>query len=96
MLADYSEEYLDNLKPVIGRYGKQQEVEADELLKALKPGRDNGPLSLLRDPHDCWLLVQEPHISLIMLKQAAMALRDDELMELVEKVMSDNKRQRPG
>ncbi len=94
MLAGFSTGHYEALKPLIDRYGHHQEHEADELLRVLKPGKHQKPLSLLRDLHDCWLLAQESNISIIVLKQAAQALRDDELMNLVQKMSSHNKRQR--
>jgi hypothetical protein len=93
MLARFSQEHSEDLQPCIQRYGETQEKEADKLLEVLQPSHHKGPLSLLRDLHDCWLLAQESHISIVVLKQATQALRDDEMMELLQRMSEHNSRQ---
>ena len=85
-------EHSEDLQPCIQRYGETQEKEADKLLEVLQPSHHKGPLSLLRDLHDCWLLAQESHISIVVLKQATQALRDDEMMELLQRMSEHNSR----
>jgi ferredoxin-nitrate reductase len=94
LLAEFSREHTNLLKPSIERYGEKQEHEADALLDVLQPSSHDNPLSLLRDLHDCWLLVQESHISFIVLTQAAKALRDEQLLQALNQIASHNKRQR--
>lgn len=94
MLARFSREHSEDLKPCIERYGEMQQHEADRLLESLQPSQHKGPLSLLRDLHDCWLLAQESHVSIIVLTQAAQALRDDELLQLMQRMIEHNHRQR--
>tara|TARA_R110001606_G_scaffold399033_1_gene580038 strand:+ start:7026 stop:9854 length:2829 start_codon:yes stop_codon:yes gene_type:complete len=93
MLARFSQEHSEDLQLCIQRYGETQEKEADKLLEVLQPSHHKGPLSLLRDLHDCWLLAQESHISIVVLKQATQALRDDEMMELLQRMSEHNSRQ---
>ena len=38
----------------------------------------------MRDLHDCWLLANETRLSLVVLDQAAKALRDEEMRGLVK------------
>lgn len=94
MLAAFSQRHQEDLEPLVKRYGREQELEAEELKEVLQPSKHKSPLSLLRDLHDCWLLAQESNISIIVLKQAAQALRDDELIALTKRMSGENKRQR--
>jgi ferredoxin-nitrate reductase len=43
--------------------------------------------------HDVWLLVNESMMSLMVLEQAARALRDQSLLETLEKIQDRNGRQ---
>ena len=43
-----------------------------------------GPLGLLRDLQDLYLLATLVDVTWVMVKQAAQALRDDELLQVVE------------
>ena len=94
MLARWSREELANLRRIIERYGEAQEAEPDRLGKAVSPQLRKTGLGLVRDLHDCWLLAQETNMSLIVLDQAAKALRDEEMKALVERVDHQNERQR--
>lgn len=94
MLARWSREELANLRKVIERYGEAKESEPDRLRKAVQPKLKKTGLGLVRDLHDCWLLANETHMSLIVLDQAAKGLRDEEMKGLVERVDHQNERQR--
>lgn len=48
---------------------------------------------MLRDLHDLWLLVNESMMSLNVLEQAARALRDHQLLEVLNHMQDRNKRQ---
>jgi ferredoxin-nitrate reductase len=52
-----------------------------------------GGFDLLRDLHDVWLLVNESMISLMVLEQAARALRDQQFLETLKKMHDRNERQ---
>jgi anaerobic selenocysteine-containing dehydrogenase len=93
MLAGWNRAELQNLRMIIELYGEAQESEPDRLRRAVSPKLRNTALGLVRDLHDCWILVQETRMSLIVLDQAAKALRDGEMQALVERVMQHNDRQ---
>jgi ferredoxin-nitrate reductase len=93
MLARWSREELASLRKVITRYGEAKEAEPNRLRKAISPQLRKTGLGLVRDLHDCWLLAQESHMSLVILDQAAKALRDGEMQALVERVDFQNGRQ---
>ncbi len=82
------------MKRLIARYGEVKESEPERLGKALSPQLKRTGLGLVRDLHDCWLLANESHMSLLVLDQASKALRDGEMQSLVERVDYQNKRQR--
>lgn len=94
MLARWSREELARLRKIIERYGEAKEAEPGRLRKVVSPKLKKTGLGLLRDLHDCWLLAQETNMSLIVLDQAAKALRDKEMQELIERVEHQNERQR--
>lgn len=94
MLAAWSRGELEALRELIARYGEAREAEPDRLAEAVQPPLKRTGLGLVRDLHDCWLLANETHMSLVVLDQAAKGLRDEEMQELVERVDHQNKRQR--
>lgn len=94
MLAAWSRQELEALRVLIARYGEAHETEPDRLGKAVSPSLKPTGLGLVRDLHDCWLLANETHMSLVVLDQASKALRDEEMQGLVERVDHQNKRQR--
>jgi ferredoxin-nitrate reductase len=55
--------------------------------------RGQGGFDMLRDFHDLWLLVNESMMSLIVLEQAARALRDEELLGTLKQMQDRNERQ---
>jgi ferredoxin-nitrate reductase len=61
--------------------------------KALLVQRNQGGFDLLRDLHDLWLLVNESMISLMVLEQAARALRDQQLLQTLKQMQDRNERQ---
>ena len=69
------------------------ESEPDRLARAVSPQLKKTGLGLVRDLHDCWLLTQETHMSLVVLDQAAKALRDSELQAIIERMEHQNQRQ---
>ncbi len=94
VLAGWSRRELADLAQLIARYGEAHEAEPERIAKALKPKRRQTGFGLVRDLHDCWLLAQESHVSLVVLDQAAKALRDAEMMRLIERMVDQNQRQR--
>jgi hypothetical protein len=84
-LASQCDEHRSRLAPVIDRYGQSSADDEPERLHAdaLKEPR-SGPLGLLRDLQDLFLLVSLTDITWTMIKQAGQALCDKELLAVVE------------
>jgi anaerobic selenocysteine-containing dehydrogenase len=91
--AAWSAEAEAMLKPFIAKYGERREGEPERLDKALLVQRGQGGFDLLRDLHDLWLLVNESMMSLMVLEQAARALRDRQLLDTLEHMQKRNERQ---
>ena len=91
--AAWSAEAESMLKPFIAKYGARREGEHERLDKALLVERGQGGFDLLRDLHDLWLLVNESMMSLMVLEQAARALRDRQLLDTLEHMQNRNERQ---
>jgi hypothetical protein len=92
-VAAWSGEAEAVLKPFIAKYGERREGEPERLDKALLVQRSQGGFDLLRDLHDLWLLVNESMMSLMVLEQAARALRDQQLLDTLEHMQNRNERQ---
>jgi ferredoxin-nitrate reductase len=93
LFAAWSGEAQAMLKPFVAKYGERRDAEPKRLDKALLVQRSQGGFDLLRDLHDVWLLVNESMMSLMVLEQAARALRDQPLLETLEKMQDRNGRQ---
>ena len=93
LLATWSLENKKALAPLIARYKETREVEPKSLHNALFQGPRSGGLGLVRDLHDLWLMAQEVSISYVMLTQAGLALRDDELLTILKRVSTQTARQ---
>jgi hypothetical protein len=83
-LARQCDEHQRLLQPVVERYGEDTPGNEPERLHAqgLAETR-NGPVGLLRDLQDLYLLANFVDITWTMVKQAAAALRDEELLGVV-------------
>jgi hypothetical protein len=73
------------LKPFAERYGEEAEDEPDRLHSELFRGTRDGPLALLRDLQDLYLMASECDICWTLIGQAAQGARDDELLEAVQR-----------
>ena len=95
IFAEWSRQAAQDLRPFQDRYGTQQEGEPRRLERVLvhRHATSTG-FNLLRDLHDLYLLVNEGHISITILHQAAMALRDDAFERQLEAMRERNGRQR--
>jgi len=84
-LADQCEDHAEALLPVIERYGEADPEDEPERLhaEALSSTR-SGPVGLLRDLQDVYVLGSLVEITWTMVRQAAQGLRDDELLASVE------------
>jgi len=94
LMASWSKDAAETLAPFIARFGARREGEPGRLVKALLVPRKEVGFDLLRDLHDVFLLVNESLISVTVLHQAALALRNDALREVLEKIRGQNERQR--
>ena len=83
-LASQCDTHRAQLQPVIERYGSGDADNEPERLHAdaLRETR-SGPLGLLRDLQDLYLLVSFTEITWTMVRQGGEALRDSELLAIV-------------
>jgi hypothetical protein len=85
-LAGQCEHHCDLLEPIVRRYGAVSSDDEPERLHAdgLSTTR-SGPVALLRDLQDLYLLASLVDITWTMVKQAGSALRDTELLAVVQR-----------
>ena len=85
-LANQCEEHSRLLLPVVERYGEDRsDSEPDRLhAEGLATARQ-GPVGLLRDLQDLYLLASFVDVTWTMVNQAGSALRDRELLEIVSR-----------
>jgi hypothetical protein len=82
--ARLADERERKLEPIVQRYGEDADDEPERLHQDLFGGARSGKLALLRDLHDLYLMATECDVVWKLVGQAAQALRDGELNELVE------------
>lgn len=92
--ASWTRGQLDPLRDLAGRHGTKSEREPRKLRRAIAPTLMPTGFGLIRDLHDCWLMANESHISLRVLHQASLALRDENMKSVVERIDHQNERQR--
>ncbi len=80
-LAAQCDKHIGDLAPMIAKYGEADSDEEPERLHAdtLSETR-SGPLGMLRDLQDLYLLANLVDVTWMMVKQVAQGLRDDDLM----------------
>jgi hypothetical protein len=83
VLANQAEAHVRLLQPIVGRYGEQQDDEPDRLHAVALPEPRTGPLGLLRDLQDVHLIATFVDSTYALVKQAAQALRDEDLLEAI-------------
>ena len=93
LLATWSDANRESLAPLAARYEERRATEPESLRKALFHGPRSGGLGLVRDLHDLWLLGQEMTLTYELLRQAARALRDEEMLAVVGRAASQTARQ---
>ena len=83
--ASQCDTHRAKLAPVIERYGSAAAGDEPERLHHDGVGKPRtGPLGMLRDLQDLYLLATLVDVTWVMVKQAAQALRDAELRQVVE------------
>ncbi|MEG4171821.1 MULTISPECIES: hypothetical protein [unclassified Microcoleus] len=93
LLASWSEEHVEDIKPLVDRYSEEKSDEPDRLKQSLFEEPRSGSLALVRDLHDLWLLANEIHLCYIILLQAARALRDLDMEKICEQFDRQTERQ---
>jgi hypothetical protein len=83
-LAGQCDEHQKALAPAIDRYGEVAGDDEPERLHAEGLSRTrSGPVGLLRDLQDLYLLASLVDITWTVVKQAGQGLRDSELLDIV-------------
>jgi len=93
LLAGWSDQLVQDLQPFTAQYGEEKDKEPDRMKSILFVKPRSGSLALLRDLHDLWLMSNEAELCCLVLKQAAMGLRDDQLLAACTTMETQTKRQ---
>jgi hypothetical protein len=84
---------LADLSPIADRCGRKQKAEGEKPRAVRAAPRKAGGLGLVRDLHDFWVLAHETKAAVIVLTQAARALRDKPFETLLESIAFETERQ---
>ena len=84
-LAEQCDDHEEQLGPVVERYGEEPDGEPERFHAEAMSESRSGPVGLLRDLQDLYLLVSLVDITWTVVKQAGLALRDEELLAVVER-----------
>ena len=84
-LAKQCDEHGARLRPFAERYGEDAPEEPDRLHGELFTGTREGPIGLLRDLHDLYLMCALADMAWTLIGQAAQGVRDEALLEVVER-----------
>lgn len=79
--------------PFVAKYTEEQSSKPKDLKRDLFSERRSGPMALLRDLHDVWLLTQEVQLGWTVIVQAALGLRDEDLKATYDYCNARTKRQ---
>ncbi|HKG01830.1 MAG TPA: hypothetical protein VKB03_01505 [Conexibacter sp.] len=77
--------HAEQLQPFADRYGEEADDEPERLRSELFAGTRSGPLGLLRDLHDLYLMATECDIVWTLVGQAAQGARDRDLLDVVQR-----------
>jgi anaerobic selenocysteine-containing dehydrogenase len=94
LIASFSSEALQRLRPFITKYGENKAGEPAKLRQALFPAARGGGFGLVRDLHALFLMASEVHITITIVMDAARELRDHDLLEACLWMEEQSKRQR--
>ena len=92
-LAGWCDHHAGLLQPFVDRYGAEAEASPERLHGKLFGGPRDGPLGLLRDLHDLYLMACECDLVWTLVGQAAQGARDRELLAVVETCEGETARQ---
>lgn len=87
-LAKQCAENARRLEPFAARYGENAPEEPERLHAQLFTGTRTGPLGLLRDLQDLYLMACQSDICWTLIGQAAQGARDTDLLGLVHEAES--------
>ena len=93
LLAFWADKGVQKIKPFTVKYGEEKNKEPDRLMTTLFKEPRKGSMGLLRDLQDLWLMTNEAEVCCIILRQAASALHDKELIEVCNSIEKTAKRQ---
>jgi hypothetical protein len=83
-LAGQCDRHAESLAPFADRYGEEADDEPERLHSTLFEATREGPLGLLRDLHDLYLMASECDMTWTLVGQAAQGARDRDLLEVVQ------------
>ena len=84
-LAKQCTEHAERLEPFAHRYSEQAPDEPERLHSELFRGTRSGPIGLLRDLQDLYLMAAECDICWTLVGQAAQGARDEDLLQVVRR-----------
>jgi hypothetical protein len=84
-LATQCDRHAEQLGPLSERYGGDAPDEPDGLFSDRFGGPRSGPLGLLRDLHDLYVMAAECDVCWTLVGQAAQGARDGELLGVVQR-----------
>jgi hypothetical protein len=82
-LASQCRRHAEGLEPFVNHYQEHADDEPADLHGDLFHGPRGGPLGMLRDLHDLYLMATECDIVWTLVGQAAQGARDHELLDVV-------------
>lgn len=82
-LAEQCDRHEQALRPAIEHYGEQADDEPERLHAVGLSETRTGPVGLIRDLQDLYVLASMVDVTWMMVEQAALGLRDDRLVEVV-------------
>lgn len=92
-LAGWCDEHVDRLGPVADRYGEMKVSEPERLHAEGLSETRSGPVGLLRDLQDLFVLASFVQCSWMLVTQAAQGARDHELLEIAQHCEQETDRQ---
>ena len=93
LLAGQCDAHEQALRPVVERYGERPDDEPDRLHAVALGSTRTGPLGLLRDLQDLHLLAGMVDDTYTLIRQAASALRDEELLGVIARCKGETETQ---